>query len=38
MHGEQKSFPTTFSGVPVPGGSQCFEDGELIKTTRCDVE
>jgi len=38
MHGEQKTFPTSFNGVPVPGGSQCFEDGEQIKTTQCDVD
>ncbi len=37
-HGETRTYPANFSGTLVPGGMQCYEDGEEIKTTQCDIE
>ncbi len=38
QHGEQRHFPFTMNGLPIPGKVQCFEEGEEIKTTQCDVK
>ena len=38
MHGEARTYPATFGGVLVPGSMSCYEDGEEIKTTKCDVD
>jgi hypothetical protein len=38
MHGEMRTYPATFSGVQVPGTTRCYEDGEEIKTTQCNIE
>lgn len=38
QHGEQRSFPITMNGHPIPGSVTCFEEGEEIKTTQCDVK
>lgn len=37
QHGEQRHFAINFNGVTLPSFVQCFEDGEEIKTTKCDV-
>lgn len=37
-HGEQRHFPITMNGYPVPGKVECFDEGEEIKTTQCDVK
>ncbi len=36
-HGEHRTYPAVFGGVTVPGSTQCYEDGEQIKTTQCNV-
>ena len=38
MHGKQIQYPRTFSGVQIPGSMICWDDGEQIKTTQCDVD
>lgn len=37
-HGETRTYPANFAGTMVPGSMQCYEDGEEIKTTQCDIE
>lgn len=37
-HGEYRTYPAIFNGVTVPGTSRCYEDGDEIKTTQCDVD
>jgi hypothetical protein len=37
-HGETRTYPANFAGTLVPGGMSCYEDGEEIKTTLCDIE
>jgi hypothetical protein len=38
QHGVQQRFPYLFSTITVPGSITCFENGEEIKTTNCDVQ
>ena len=38
LHGEMRTYPAVFSGVQVPGTTRCYEDGEEIKTTQCNIE
>jgi hypothetical protein len=38
MHGLQEVLPHRTQGVEVPASSTCYEDGEQIKTTQCDVQ
>lgn len=38
MHGEHHSYARVIEGFQIPESIQCFENGEEIKTTKCDVE
>jgi hypothetical protein len=38
MHGESRTYPFTVGGYSAPGSTVCYEDGEVIKTTNCQVD
>jgi len=37
-HGEQRTMEQRYGSVTVPAKSTCYEDGEIILTTQCDVQ
>jgi len=37
-HGEQRTMEQKYGSVIVPAKNTCYEDGEIILTTQCDVE
>jgi hypothetical protein len=37
-HGEQRTAEQKYGTVIVPAKSTCYEDGEIILTTKCDVQ
>jgi hypothetical protein len=38
LHGATETFPHRSMGVDIPASTTCYEDGEQIKTTQCDVQ
>jgi hypothetical protein len=38
MHGPQVHYARMYRGVAIPASTVCYDEGEQIKTTNCDVE
>jgi len=38
LHGETRTMPMTYGTVTVPGTTTCYDEGEILRTARCDVD
>jgi hypothetical protein len=38
LHGETRTMPMTYGTVTVPGSTTCYDEGEILRTARCDVD
>jgi hypothetical protein len=38
MHGPQVHYARMYRGIAIPASTVCYDEGEQIKTTNCDVE